>query len=78
MHCGRAVLRERDLIQEKVSLPQPARDDLFGGTHHRGLQLYHGLQLQPSLPPGAGDGPGGKARLAVRRQTFADLVACDL
>ena len=21
---------------------------------------------------------GGKARLAVRRQTFADLVACDL
>ena len=67
-----------DLIQEKVSLPQPARDDLLAvlttGAYNFTMASNYNRLCRPALVMVR----GGKARLAVRRQTFADLVACDL
>ena len=67
-----------DLIQEKVSLPRPARDDLLAvlttGAYNFTMASNYNRLCRPALVMVR----GGKARLAVRRQTFADLVACDL
>ena len=67
-----------DLIQENVSLPQPARDDLLAvlttGAYNFTMASNYNRLCRPALVMVR----GGKARLAVRRQTFADLVACDL
>ena len=67
-----------DLIQENILLPQPRRDDLLAvlttGAYNFTMASNYNRLCRPALVMVA----GGKARLAVRRQTFADLVACDL
>ena len=67
-----------DLIQENISLPHLGRDDLIAvlttGAYNFTMASNYNRLCRPALVMVR----HGKARLAVRRQTFADLVACDL
>lgn len=67
-----------DLIQENISLPHLGRDDLIAvlttGAYNFTMASNYNRLCRPALVMVR----QGKARLAVRRQTFADLVACDL
>lgn len=67
-----------DLIQENISLPQPVRDDLVAvlttGAYNFTMASNYNRLCRPALVMIR----QGKARLAVRRQTFEDLIACDL
>ena len=67
-----------DLIQENVSLPEPARGDLLAvlttGAYNFTMSSNYNRLCRPALVMVH----DGKARLAVRRQTFEDLTACDL
>lgn len=67
-----------DLIQENIQLPEMQRDDLLAvlttGAYNFTMASNYNRLCRPALVMVR----NGKARLAVRRQTFADLVACDL
>ena len=67
-----------DLIQENIQLPEMRRDDLLAvlttGAYNFTMASNYNRLCRPALVMVH----HGKARLAVRRQTFADLVACDL
>ena len=67
-----------DLIQENISLPHLGRDDLIAvlttGAYNFTMASNYNRLCRPALVMVR----GGEARLAVRRQTFADLTACDL
>ena len=67
-----------DLIQENIQLPEMQRDDLLAvlttGAYNFTMASNYNRLCRPALVMVR----NGRARLAVRRQTFADLVACDL
>ena len=67
-----------DLIQENITLPQPRPGDLLAvlttGAYTFSMASNYNRLCRPALVMVR----GGQARLAVRRQTFADLTACDL
>ncbi len=67
-----------DLIQENVTLPHLGRDDLIAvlttGAYNFTMASNYNRLCRPALVMVR----AGEARLAVRRQTFADLTACDL
>lgn len=67
-----------DLIQENILLPKPTRGDLLAvlttGAYNFAMSSNYNRICRPAVVLLR----GGKARLAVRRQTFADLIACDL
>ncbi len=67
-----------DLIQENISLPRPERDDLVAvlttGAYNFTMASNYNRLCRPALVMIR----QGNARLAVRRQTFEDLIACDL
>ncbi|MDY3015104.1 MAG: diaminopimelate decarboxylase [Evtepia sp.] len=67
-----------DLIQENISLPRANRGDLLAvlttGAYNFTMASNYNRLCRPALVMVR----DGKARLAVRRQTFEDLVACDL
>jgi diaminopimelate decarboxylase len=67
-----------DLIQENILMPKAERDDLIAvlttGAYNFTMSSNYNRLCRPALVMIH----QGKARLAVRRQTFEDLVACDL
>lgn len=67
-----------DLIQENISLPRANRGDLLAvlttGAYNFTMASNYNRLCRPALVMVR----DGKARLAVRRQTFENLVACDL
>ena len=67
-----------DLIQENITLPRPERDDLIAvlttGAYNFSMASNYNRLCRPALIMIR----DGEARLAVRRQTFEDLTACDL
>lgn len=67
-----------DLIQENVSLPEPRRGDLIAvlttGAYNFAMSSNYNRICRPAVVMVA----GGNDTLTVRRQTFEDLVSCDL
>ena len=67
-----------DLIQENIMMPEAKRDDLIAvlttGAYNFTMSSNYNRLCRPALVMLR----EGKARLAVRRQTFEDLTACDL
>ena len=67
-----------DLIQENITLPEIERDDLIAvlttGAYNFSMASNYNRLCRPALIMIR----DGEARLAVRRQTFEDLAACDL
>ena len=67
-----------DLIQENIQMPMAQRGDLIAvlttGAYNFTMSSNYNRLCRPALVMLH----EGKARLAVRRQTFEDLVACDL
>jgi len=67
-----------DLIQEDVTLPEPKRGDLIAvlttGAYNYSMASNYNRICRPPIVLLS----GGKDRLAVRRETFADLTACEL
>lgn len=66
-----------DLIQENVPLPEPRRRDLIAvlttGAYNYSMASNYNRVLRPAVVMIGKDGP----YIAVRRETFEDLVACD-
>ena len=67
-----------DLIQENILLPEPRRGDLLAvlttGAYNFSMASNYNRLCRPALVMVS----DGAARLAVRRQSFEDLAACDL
>lgn len=67
-----------DLIQENILLPKLERGDLVAvlttGAYNFTMSSNYNRLCRPALVLVR----DGKARLAVRRQTFEDLIACEL
>ncbi|MDR1136175.1 MAG: diaminopimelate decarboxylase [Clostridiales Family XIII bacterium] len=67
-----------DLIQEHVTLPEPHRSDILAvlttGAYNFSMSSNYNRLCRPAIVMVS----GGQNRPAVRRQTFEDLVACDL
>lgn len=67
-----------DLIQENIFLPHANRGDLLAvlttGAYNFTMASNYNRLCRPALVMLS----NGKARLAVRRQTFEDLVSCDV
>lgn len=67
-----------DLIQENIRLPKMRRGDLLAvlttGAYNFTMSSNYNRLCRPALVMLR----DGKARLAVRRQTFEDLTACEL
>lgn len=67
-----------DLIQENVPLPKPERGDLLAvlttGAYNYSMASNYNRVPRPPIVMIGEDGP----YLAVRRETFEDLLACDL
>ena len=67
-----------DLIQEEVSLPTPTRGDVIAvlttGAYNFAMSSNYIRICRPAVVFVR----EGKARLVVRRQSFEDLIACDL
>ena len=67
-----------DLIQENIMMPKAERDDLIAvlttGAYNFTMSSNYNRLCRPALVLVH----EGQARLAVRRQTFEDLIACDL
>lgn len=66
------------LIQENVTLPRPTRGDILAvlvtGAYNYSMASNYNRICRPPIVILS----HGKDRLAVRRETFADLTACDL
>lgn len=67
-----------DLIQENVSIPRPRRGDtlavLVTGAYNYSMASNYNRVTRPPVVMIS----GGKTRLAVRRESLNDLVACDI
>ncbi len=67
-----------DLIQENVKLPKPKRGDILAvlvtGAYNYSMASNYNRVTRPPVVVIR----DGKARLAVRRERFEDLIACDL
>ena len=67
-----------DLIQENIQLPEPRRGDLLAvlttGAYNFAMSMNYNRICRPAVVMVR----GGADYLAVRRQTFEDLIACDL
>ena len=67
-----------DLIQENIQLPEPKRGDIIAilttGAYNFAMSMNYNRICRPAVVMVR----EGKDYLAVRRQTFEDLVACDL
>ena len=67
-----------DLIQENVMLPKPRRGDLLAvlttGAYNFSMASNYNRICRPAVVMVR----GGADYMAVRRQTFEDLIACDL
>ena len=67
-----------DILQENVLLPKPERGDLLAvlttGAYNYSMASNYNRICRPPIVLLS----GGKDRLAVRRETFADLTACEL
>ena len=67
-----------DLIQEEVSLPAPQRGDILAvlttGAYNFAMSSNYNRICRPAVVMVS----GGNHRMVVRRQTFEDLVSCDL
>ena len=67
-----------DLIQENVKLAKPVRGDILAvlttGAYNYSMASNYNRVLRPAVVMIGQDGP----YVAVRRETYADLLACDL
>lgn len=67
-----------DRVAENIRLARPERGDVIAvlttGAYNYSMAMNYNRVPRPALVMLA----GGKARLAVRRQTFEDMVACEL
>ena len=67
-----------DLIQENVEIPRPERGDtlavLVTGAYNYSMASNYNRVTRPPIVLLA----GGESRLAVRRERFEDLIACDI
>ena len=67
-----------DLIQENVSIPRPRRGDtlavLVTGAYNYSMASNYNRVTRPPVVMIS----GGKTRLAVRRESFDDLITCDV
>ena len=67
-----------DLIQENVKIPRPHRADtlavLVTGAYNYSMASNYNRVTRPPVVMIS----GGKTRLAVRRESFEDLVTCDI
>jgi len=67
-----------DLIQENVTLQRPVRGDVLAvlttGAYNYSMASNYNRVLRPAVVMIGQDGP----YVAVRRETYADLLACDL
>ena len=67
-----------DLIQENVEIPRPERGDtlavLVTGAYNYSMASNYNRVTPPPIVLLA----GGESRLAVRRERFDDLIACDI
>jgi len=67
-----------DLIQEKVQLAKPVRGDILAvlttGAYNYSMASNYNRVLRPAVVMIGENGP----YVAVRRETYADLLACDL
>ena len=75
--CGRCC-ESGDLIQENIMLPEPKRGDLIAVLGTGAYNFSMSSNYNRLVRPGIVFVKDGKARLVVRRQTYEDLVACDL
>ena len=67
-----------DRIAEDISMARPERGDVIAvlvtGAYNYAMSMNYNRIPRPALVMVS----GGEARLAVRRQTFDDLIACEL
>lgn len=67
-----------DLIQENVKIPRPRRGDtlavLVTGAYNYSMASNYNRVTRPPVVMIS----GGKTRLAVRRESFDDLITCDV
>ena len=75
--CGRCC-ESGDLIQENIMLPKAERGDLIAVLGTGAYNFSMASNYNRLVRPGVVLVRDGKARLAVRRQTYEDLIACDL
>ncbi|MBO7548338.1 MAG: diaminopimelate decarboxylase, partial [Clostridia bacterium] len=74
--CGRCC-ESGDILQENVRIPRPARGDIIavlttGAYNYSMASNYNRIPRPPVVLVS-----GGKTRVAVRRETYEDLVNCD-
>lgn len=75
--CGRCC-ESGDLIQENIMLPEAKRGDLIAVLGTGAYNFSMASNYNRLVRPGIIFIKDGKARWAVRRQTYEDLIACDL
>lgn len=74
--CGRCC-ESGDILQENVRIPRPARGDIIavlttGAYNYSMASNYNRIPRPPVVLVS-----GGRTRVAVRRETYEDLVNCD-
>ena len=74
--CGRCC-ESGDILQENVRIPRPARGDTVavlttGAYNYSMASNYNRIPRPPVVLVS-----GGRTRVAVRRETYEDLVKCD-
>ena len=75
--CGRCC-ESGDLIQENIMLPKPVRGDIVAVLWTGAYNFSMASNYNRLVRPGIVFVKDGNVRWAVRRQTYEDLVACDL
>ena len=75
--CGRCC-ESGDLIQENIMLPKPVRGDIVAVLGTGAYNFSMASNYNRLVRPGIVFVKDGNVRWAVRRQTYEDLVACDL
>lgn len=75
--CGRCC-ESGDLIQENIMLPKAERGDLIAVLGTGAYNYSMSSNYNRLVRPGIVFVKDGEARMVVRRQTYEDLIACDL
>ena len=75
--CGRCC-ESGDLIQENIMLPKAERGDLVAVLGTGAYNFSMASNYNRLVRPGIVFVKDGSARMVVRRQTYEDLIACDL
>ena len=75
--CGRCC-ESGDLIQENIMLPKAQRGDIVAVLGTGAYNFSMASNYNRLVRPGIVFVKDGEARMVVRRQTYEDLVACDL